>query len=223
MQNIHINKKVTTIVNIILDKSGSMEECRSGTIEGFNSYIKKLQKEDANILVSLTLFNTSVEKRYSLVSVKDVKMLNKESYNPDGGTALWDAAVDTTEECYERTKDMIEKKPAILSVIITDGEENSSIKHDRGCMNDLVEKLKAEGNWSFIYMGANQDSWANAHAVNMDFGNTVNIRSSNIGMKKTFDAMYCATSSLSMNANLGKGLSSVNLLSELKGENNELA
>ncbi len=223
MKNIHINKKVTTIVNIILDKSGSMEEIKSGTIEGFNSYIKKLKKEDANILVSLTLFNTLVEKCYSLIPVKDVKLLDTETYDPDGGTALWDAAVDSTEECFERTKNMIENKPAILSVIITDGIENSSQRHERRCMNDLVEKLKAEGNWTFVYMGANQDSWANARSVSMDLGNTANFQPSNAGMKKTFNAMYVGTSQLSMKSMRGEGLNSADFLVSSKGENNELA
>lgn len=221
MRNIHINKKGTTIVNIVLDQSGSMQDCKAGTIEGFNSYIKKLRKEDANVLVSLTLFNIGVEKRYSLVPVSEVKLLNNENYNPDNGTALWDAAVDSTEECYERTKEMIENKPAILSVIITDGEENSSTRHDRQCMNDLVEKLKAEGNWSFVYMGANQDAWSNASQVSMDLGNVANIQASNVGMKKSFNAVYAATSSLSNFADRGI-MQSVNLLSK-KGDNNELA
>lgn len=222
MKNTRINKKGTTIVNIVLDQSGSMEDCKSGTIEGFNSYIRKLRKEDANVLVSLTLFNIGVEKRYSLVPVKEVALLTNENYLPNNGTALWDAAVDSTEECFERTKDMIENKPAILSVIITDGEENSSHRHERSCMNDLVEKLKAEGNWSFIYMGANQDSWDNARQVSMDLGNTANFRSTDAGMRKSFNAAYVATSSLSDLSSKGT-FSSVNLLSSLKNENNELA
>lgn len=196
-----------------------MQDCKAGTIEGFNAYIKKLRKEDANVLVSLTLFNTKSEKRYSLVPVKEVALLNDNNYRPDWGTALWDAAVDSTEEAYERTKEMIENKPSILSVIITDGEENSSQRHERSCMNDLVEKLKAEGNWSFIYLGANQDSWSNASQVSMDIGNVANVQASNAGMRKSFNAVYAATSSLS-DLNARGTFSSVNLLSK---KDNELA
>jgi len=220
-KNTHTNKNVTTIVNIVLDKSASMGSCREGTIEGFNSYIKKLKEEDANILVSLTLFDTGVQKRYSLIPIKEVALLDYSSYAPSGCTALWDAAVDSTEECYERTKGMIENKPAILSVIITDGEENSSRRHERECMNDLVEKLQGEGNWSFIYLGANQDSWSNASKVGMSMGNVANFRSNDDGMRSTFSAMAMATSDLSLSASKGIMRSS-SLLSKVKGENNEL-
>lgn len=216
-------KKITTVINFILDRSGSMSECKEGTISGFNKYLKDLQQKKGHVLFSLTFFDTRVDKRYTLVPLADVKKLNSESYVPDGNTALYDAAIATIEQVSEQVDGMRESKPAVLTVIMTDGEENSSIHHDRACLNDLINKLKVEGNWSFIFLGANQDSWANAQNMGFSSGNVANFQSSNRGMQNSFNVMYAATSNLMDSAQAGKGLSSVNLLAGLKTEDtNEL-
>ena len=48
-----------TLVNFILDKSGSMYNAQEATISGFNEYLGTL-KEDKDILLSLTLFDTKL-------------------------------------------------------------------------------------------------------------------------------------------------------------------
>jgi uncharacterized protein YegL len=223
MKKTTTTNKPTTIVNFILDRSGSMANCVEGTISGFNKYIKDLQKKEGHVLFSLTFFDTNVDKKYTLVPLSEVKKLNSETYVPEGNTALYDAAVETIEQVAEQADGMKESKPAILTVIMTDGEENSSVKHDRECLNDLISKLKTEGNWSFIFLGANQDSWANASVLGVSRGNVANFQADNLGMQKGFNAVYCASANLmSMNAG-GKGLSSTNLLDGLKSEgSNEL-
>lgn len=39
-------KKLPTIVNFILDKSGSMDSVRESTISGYNEYIQTLKDQD---------------------------------------------------------------------------------------------------------------------------------------------------------------------------------
>lgn len=227
MERKHIhtrNKKMLTVVNIILDTSGSMGDCKAGTIEGFNSYIKKLAKEDARVLVSLTVFNTHVEKRYSLIPLATVPLLTNETYITDGGTALYDATVDTIEEASERIAHMGEK-PVVLTVIITDGLNNSSVKHDRACLTDLIERLKKEDTWSFVFLGSNQDSWANAKDMGMSFGNTANYVSDNAGMVLTMDSLYVGTSNFIAQAQAGGGAGGTsahtsNFFNGLKDTNN---
>lgn len=217
-------KKILTIVNFILDKSGSMQECKEGTIAGFNKYIATLKKqEQSRVLFSLTLFDTSYQKRYTLMPIEEVQRLTDKTYQPDGSTALWDAAVDATEEAYEKSKQFVEDKPVCITVILTDGEENSSSKHDRGCMNDLVEKLQKEGNWTFVYLGANQDSWANASQVGMSIGNTANFKASNAGMMKSMHSLSIGTVNLMAQAGGGGGAGTNNFFAGLKDEDNNLA
>ena len=214
-------KTITTIVNFILDRSGSMNECKEGTISGFNKYLKDLQKKKGHVLFSLTFFDTRVDKKYTLVPLSEVKKLNSENYVPDGNTALYDAAIDTIEQVSEQVDGMRESKPTVLTVIMTDGEENSSVHHDRECLNDLISKLQKAGNWTFIYLGANQDSWDNARHMGFSSGNVANYQSSNLGTMRGMNSVFMATSNL-MDSSLtaGKAMASVDLLANLKGGQN---
>ena len=135
-----------TIVNFILDKSGSMETCKDETIIGFNKYVQTLKKKakKGTMQFSLTLFDTVITKPYIAVDISKVKPLNVETYNPNGWTALYDAAVDTIEAVSAKV-DKMKEKTAVLTVIMTDGMENSSTKHNQDCLKDLVSKLKKEG------------------------------------------------------------------------------
>jgi len=150
-----------TVVNFILDKSGSMFANQEATISGFNEYIatlKSKKKKTDDILFSLTLFDTNVLQKYVAIPIKEVKKLTKESYVPDGFTALYDAVVETVEKVNEKV-DEIKGETKHLVVIMTDGQENSSTLHNENCLKDLIKKL-GEKNWTFVFLGANQDSWA---------------------------------------------------------------
>jgi hypothetical protein len=42
-------------------------------------------------------------------------------------------------------------------IILTDGDENSSVEYTPGHIKDLVESRQTRDGWSFVYLGANQD------------------------------------------------------------------
>jgi uncharacterized protein YegL len=195
-----------TIVNFILDKSGSMDICREETISGFNEYLKTLQKKakKGTYLLSLTLFDTNIEKPYVAKDILDVKPLNKDTYNPEGMTALYDASVETIEGI-SRKVDKMKEKTAVLNIIMTDGQENSSQKHDAACLNDLIKKLKKEGNWTFVFLGANQDSWATGNLLGVDAGNVANWNNANVSyaFSNLADNTVAYASTMSVNASTG--------------------
>ncbi len=171
-------QKQKTLISFILDKSGSMEVCQKATISGFNEYLHSLKKQKGDFLFSLTLFDIEFKKRYLNSPLNKVEKLDEKSYIPDGSTALYDAAVETIESLSDEV-DKMEIKPRVLVIIMTDGEENSSRKHDQECFRDLVKKLKTQENWTFTFMGANQDSWLNASKWGFDQGNVVTWSSDN--------------------------------------------
>lgn len=158
-----------------------METCKDETIIGFNKYVQTLKKKakKGTMQFSLTLFDTVITKPYIAVDISKVKPLNVETYNPNGWTALYDAAVDTIEAVSAKV-DKMKEKTAVLTVIMTDGMENSSTKHNQDCLKDLVSKLKKEGNWTFVFLGANQDSWATGNLIGVDAGNVANFDTVNI-------------------------------------------
>lgn len=204
------SKSLETIVNFILDKSGSMENVRKETIQGFNKYLKELKSLKGKVSFSFTLFNTSFTKRYIMTPVKEIPLLNAETYVPNGMTALYDAAVETIEEVSDQV-DKMEIKPAVLTVIMTDGEENSSCKHDQSCLTDLIKKLKDQGNYTFIFMGSNQDAWATAKVWGLDQGNVLSYNANGMGSTNAFRNlsrgtqvyMSAMSAQMSTNGNVG--------------------
>jgi hypothetical protein len=180
-----IKKIKPTIISFILDRSGSMESMKKDVIGGFNGYINKLKKSKGakNTLFSLTTFDTmGIEKPYIAQPILKVEPLNGKNYEPRAGTPLYDAAVDSIEELAEK---VASDQPALV-VIMTDGEENSSSRHDEKCLSDLVEKLKMKGNWTFVFMGANQDSWANASKLGYSRNSVADFDFSSKGIQNAF-------------------------------------
>lgn len=172
-----------------------MDIIRDKTISGVNEYIHQLKKGvkgDCNF--TLTLFDDiSIDVPYKDVSIKQVKPLNKDTYIPTGGTPLYDAAVNALEELSKRI-DEYKSKPKVIVAIMTDGEENSSKQHNEDCLKDLIRELTSEGNYTFIFLGANQDSFSNAHKWGIDRGNTVNFSQASVG--NSFNLMAASSVNL---------------------------
>jgi hypothetical protein len=209
------NKK-NFIVSFILDRSGSMESCKSAVISGFKEYINGLKKsKDAvNTRFSLTTFDSeSIDHLYTNTPIKEVEPLSNKTFIPRAGTPLYDAVVNTVESL---AKEVTEKQP-VLVVIMTDGEENSSHEHDADCFRDLVKKLKKQGNWTFTFMGANQDSWANAQKWGFDQGNTMDFASSDAGTRSAFKGLAAASVNFMAMANDTNVLRASNFFDSSKG------
>lgn len=47
----------------------------------------------------------------------------------------------------------------VLAVIVTDGDENSSREVTIDAVRSMIGEKEATGDWTFIYLGANQDAW----------------------------------------------------------------
>lgn len=177
-----------TLVNFILDKSGSMESIKSSTVSGFNEYLGTLKKDGNKYSFSLTLFDTNVERVVTNEPISKVDELSSATYNPDGMTALYDAVCQTIK-CIKEKKDQ-----KVINIIMTDGQENSSREYTEKEMKSLIEEKEKQGNWTFVYLGANQDSYAVAQKYGIAQGNTVNFTASNAGMRSAMGAVSMSTS-----------------------------
>ena len=161
-------------VCILLDETGSMQIAKDTTISAFNEYITTLKKEKDKLQVSLTKFNS---ERTNIVftnkAVKDVPELTKENYKPDHMTNLYDAIGKTINALNTKKQDKV------LFVIITDGEENASKEFKKEAIQALI-KEKEKSNWTFVYLGANQDAWLSASFIGIARGNTKTFSTSNM-------------------------------------------
>jgi hypothetical protein len=157
--------KQEVLVNVVLDRSGSMQANRAETISGYNHYVDGL-KADGKMKYTITLiqFDSPSEGpeltvSYSDKPVGDVPALTDKTYEPRGWTPLYDAV----GECIRRVE---AKDRAVLTVIITDGQENASRDFTQATIKDLIKQKESEG-WKFVFLGANIDSFAVGGAMNV--------------------------------------------------------
>ena len=169
--------KGVTFVSLVLDETGSMADCRGATVSGFNEYIKTLKTRKDPVKFTLTLFNTNkTEIRHRCVPLEMVRELNNLNYIPDACTNLYDA-VAAAIRAMEGDIASVSPKPAVLCVIMTDGQENSSKEYDYDKIRDLIQEKEKDG-WNFVYLGANQDAWAVGTSLGIAAHNTMSYKPS---------------------------------------------
>lgn len=169
-------KKPDFHVVLVLDRSGSMRSVWETTISGYNEYVDGLKKNDSDALFTFATFSSGEENivKYVVdgILVSEVVDLTKENYQPDGGTPLRDAlgtVIAKIEGDYAKAK----KKPRILVMTITDGMENSSKEFTEEGLAKIISDKEKE-NWTFAYMGANQDAHKVASSIGIRKGNSLN-------------------------------------------------
>ena len=171
------------LVSLILDESGSMEGCKTATISGFNEYISELKRRRGTIRMTLTKFDSSrIETVYADTAITDVVPLNTDTYTPGAATPLYDAIAQTI-------RDIPEDRENVLCIIMTDGNENASREHTKETVQKMIQEKEDKG-WTFVYLGANQDSWSNAQSIGMSsMGSTSNYSANDAGIMNTFSAL----------------------------------
>lgn len=163
-------------VVFLLDKSLSMKGCEEATIKGYNDYLKEQKKKDS--LITTVLFNDKYELLHFRENVKNVKKLNKKSYNVDGCTALYDAIGKTIKKLDKKVKDN-----KVLFIITTDGLENASTDYNKDKISKLIKSHK---NYEFIYIGASIDSYVEGSKLGIPKKNIANYSKDKKGIGNLF-------------------------------------
>jgi hypothetical protein len=166
------------VVTHLLDGSGSMNSVLDATIEGFNGYITELLCATRRLRIRGSHWSSSAPRMrlvHTAVPLGHVELLTRQTYRPRGGTPLFDAIGRTIKETAQR----LDADPAlagarVLFAIQTDGEENASREYTtRQQIASLIGEYEASG-WTFVYLGANQDAFAEGAALGIRAGNTAN-------------------------------------------------
>lgn len=144
-----------THIAFALDCSGSMEQGKGTTIEGFNNQVKVVQEGSKS--AGLTLFtevhfgDTAVVRRVA-GSLDSLSPLSIETYKPSGMTALNDGIGDAVAALLQ-TEGIDDPNTATLVTVFTDGGENSSVRYSAAVLKELIERLEATGRWTFALVG----------------------------------------------------------------------
>lgn len=179
------------LVNVILDRSGSMQVRRDPTISGYNEYIKGLRGDaDTKYNVSLTQFDLTGASPALTVSyldkpLADVPDLDHATYEPRGNTPLYDAIGETIRRVTANGR-------AVITVIITDGEENASTEFDKDKIKALIAEKEKEG-WTFVFLGCDIDAYAAGGAMGIAVGATAGYAPSAAGTNAMFSNAVAAT------------------------------
>ncbi len=157
-------------VQIVLDRSGSMEPIALATVDAINGFLSKQRKEAGVLRITLADFDSQEPFRIVADAIPIAEMLDltPADYDPRGGTPLFDAIGLAVERCEARSAADAEEDQ--LLVIITDGHENASTDFTSEQIAKLLEAKQEEG-WTILFLGANQDSFATGQGMNMRGGN----------------------------------------------------
>lgn len=189
-----------THITFLLDETGSMMSIKDDTIGGFNSYISKLQQSGQKFLFSLTKFDSRhYTTVYDGVDIRDVKPLDNNSYNPGASTPLIDSAVKAIHDAERRSG----KSDKVIVVILTDGHENCSKEYTSETLRGLVTE-KQKKDWSFLFLGADMDAFAEAHDYNFSTGTTLSYKKG-----KTMDTFLNVAESAIRYSNASRGARAV--------------
>lgn len=187
-------EKYVKIINII-DKSGSMGSMIDTAINGFNEFLIEQQKVDGEAIVTTVLFSNRYVKLYENVDIKECYLLDKNNYTTDGMTALYDAIGKTIQDELNLLGNLPkeERPEKYLCVILTDGYENSSKEYDRNKVRELINEMKEDFNWEFIFLAANEDASLTAETMGISKGNSYAFTNSADGLKDAYRGVSHAT------------------------------
>lgn len=146
-----------TVIQMIVDRSGSMDAIKDDAQGSLNEFIKEQKKNPGKCSLSITQFDQEIETVQELVDIKKVK---KYTLSPRGGTALNDAMGKTIDELGVVLAGMeeSERPGTVFVVVITDGYENSSKVFTSAMVKERVERQTNDYGWQFIFLAANQDA-----------------------------------------------------------------
>jgi Mg-chelatase subunit ChlD len=177
----------TPVVHIyfLLDRSGSMASIASDVIGGFNSFLADQKADGADATMTLVQFDSQDphEVLSAAAPIGEVRDLSPATFLPRGGTPLYDAMGHVIADATIRAEQLAARRDRaeeILMVTFTDGEENQSVEYDRQKIFDLIKK-REEAGWTFAYLGANQDSYAEAGRIGLSAGGTQNFKADAAG------------------------------------------
>jgi hypothetical protein len=185
-----------TDITFILDRSGSMQSRVADVLGGYKAFVEDQQKLGDNACLSLVLFDTTVDTMFAGVPIKAVNPVL--DYRLGGMTALIDAIGQTIAQTGARLSALPEQdRPnKVIVVVMTDGEENASRQFTNVQIKQMVETQTQTYGWTFLFLGANIDSFSVAGNLGFNSTHTTNYSNDAKGFAGGLRGMSTYTSTL---------------------------
>ena len=194
-------KASETLVQFVLDETGSMDCIRDATIDGFNEYVNGLRKDKkSKYRLALTKFDsTGIEDIFGgFLPLSEFPDLTRDTYSPGALTNLNDAIGSTITRMEAEVGK--KKKVNFLVVIMTDGHENASVEWTADMCKDLIKRKEKDG-WTVTFLGANMDAQKVSRSYAIKSGNAKTYSVENMGA--TMSTLSSATRAYACSATLG--------------------
>ncbi|MBA2609937.1 MAG: hypothetical protein H0U92_13430 [Actinobacteria bacterium] len=151
-------------------------------------------------MLTLVQFDTqdAFEVIADAVPIAQTKPLTPDTFQPRGGTPLFDSSAKLILHASARANALADAgDPAeqILFVTFTDGEENQSRSVSRRDLFDLIA-VKKEFGWTFAFLGAGMDAYADSTAVGYAHGSVQAFAPDGAGAGEAFASLSRSTASL---------------------------
>ena len=186
-------------ISIVLDRSGSMTRIADDIVGGFNQFLRKQRNTEGEARVTLAQFDSEdpFEMLIDGIPLREVTDLDPAAYQPRSTTPLYDAVgrmiVRIDGQITSRRKVRLPEEDQVV-LIVTDGLENASTDFTRSRVFEMVSDRRKQG-WVFVFLGADQDVYAEGDKVGVASANRVSWEKSKAGSKKMWKDVAYSTSS----------------------------
>jgi hypothetical protein len=151
-----------------------MESVKDETISGYNAFIREQKEAGDNASLSLVQFDSqSIDMLQEFTPIIGVPDLDSHTFQPRGMTPLLDAlgkTVNSTGKSLEAIPEA-NRPDKVVFVVVTDGQENASHEFDKARIKAMIEHQTNVYQWSFVYLGANQDAFTEAAHIGIQMDN----------------------------------------------------
>ena len=187
-----------TQIAALLDRSGSMEDCKRATETGFDELITQQRGEPGQAVVTLSQFDNIYENVYANVPIGVVGPLD---LLPRNTTAMLDAIGRFVTEIGEYLAGLQEadRPGMVICLIMTDGHENASQEWSWDAVKALITQQREKYNWKFLFLGANIDA--------IEVGGRIGVPQAMAMTYSSEDAIAVGSSYASVGAAMARGRS----------------
>ena len=171
---------------VVLDRSGSMASIAEDMVGGFNTFLDEQRSKPGQCSVTLAQFDSQdpFEVLVDGMPLAEVTDLDRSTYVPRATTPLLDAVGRMIARADARLAANPDEDQVVL--IITDGLENASHEFDLPTVRSLSEARQEQG-WAFVFIGADQDAFAEGARIGAAQANRVQWDKSTEGTRRMWE------------------------------------